>query len=161
MVQRSPGHPGLLQGSRLVSACADITHLSRARLANGECTTRTREREIEENGIAPEMRRAIDQNTCCNLELDACTISSPASPSCFDPALPTHTTLQFPAKAPSSKISSTISPRRRFTFPRSLKPSLEASSTRQGTLFCRLARLRTTLAGPRAARRSERRFVTA
>jgi hypothetical protein len=93
--------------------------------------------------------------------LCVCNASIPISPSYFVPGLPTHTTLKRSGAAQSSsKISSTTSPRRKLKFPRRRNPSLEESSTRQGSRFCRLDRLTTRLARRRETRRCERRLIT-
>src|SRR5260370_17970136 len=73
--------------------------------------------------------------------------SRPTSPSCLEPALPTQTTLQRSALGvSSSRITSTTWPRLSSKLPRSRKPSIEESRTRQGSLFGLRSRLTTRLA---------------
>jgi len=75
------------------------------------------------------------------------TVSTPSSPSCFEPALPIHTTLHFrPLSGSSSRTSSTTCPRLSRKFPRSLNPRSPASTTRHGILFWFRSRLMTRLA---------------
>ena len=63
------------------------------------------------------------------------TVCSPASPSCLDPGLPTHTTLhRTELEGSSSKMTSTSCPRLRRELTRSLKPPGELSTMRQGDL---------------------------
>ena len=69
--------------------------------------------------------------------------SSPTSPSCFDPVLPSQTTLHRTGlSGSSSKTISTIWPRLNRKLPRTRNPFFEKSITRHG---CRL-RSRTKLA---------------
>jgi hypothetical protein len=89
------------------------------------------------------------------------TISRPISPCCFEPALPTHTTLHRIALSGSSaRMSSTACPGRSRKSTWSRKPPCPLSSTRQGTLFWLLPRfscVMTRLAGFFNAIRFDRR----
>jgi len=86
------------------------------------------------------------------------TVSTPASPSCFVPGLPIHTTLHFRAlSGSSSRTSSTTCPRLSRKSPCSRNPRSEASTTRQGILFWLRSRLMTRLARFRKAIRFARR----
>src|SRR5579859_5783435 len=88
------------------------------------------------------------------------TVSSPASPVCFEFALPTQTTLQRTGRSgSSSKITSTTCPRLTRQFSRSRKPSLEESSTRHGNLFGLRSGLTTRLARLLDDTRFERRAL--
>src|SRR6266852_4627437 len=86
------------------------------------------------------------------------TVSTPASPSCFVPGLPIHTTLQRTAlNGSSSRTSSTTWPRLRRKSPWSRNPRCEVSTTRQGILFWSRSRLMTRLARFFVAIRLDRR----
>ena len=84
-------------------------------------------------------------------------ISSPTSPSCLEPGLPTHITRHCAVKKPSSQSTSTICPISNRTPPRNLKPRCELSTTRQGSLCARPLRLTIKLARFLMAVRFDRR----
>src|SRR6266446_8880794 len=86
------------------------------------------------------------------------TVSTPASPSCFEPGLPIHTTLHRTAlSGSSSRMSSTACPRLSRKLPCSRNPRSEASTTRQGILIWFRSRLMIRLARFFAAIRFKRR----
>src|SRR6267378_4445756 len=86
--------------------------------------------------------------------------SKPTFPSCLEPGLPTQTTLQRSALGiSSSRITSTTWPRLSSKLPRSRKPSIEESRTRQGSLFGLRSRLTTRLARLFDTTRFERRAL--
>ena len=86
--------------------------------------------------------------------------SKPTFPSCLEPGLPTQTTLQRSALGiSSSRITSTTWPRLSSKLPRSRKPSIEESRTRQGSLFGLRSRSTTRLARLFDTTRFERRAL--
>ena len=87
-------------------------------------------------------------------------VCKPTSPSCFEPALPTQTTLQRSGLGmSSSRTSSTTWPRLRSKLARSRKPSFEESRMRQGTLFGLRSKLMIRLARLFDTKRFERRAL--
>lgn len=84
----------------------------------------------------------------------------PISPACLEPGFPIQTTLQRRGVGvSSSRISSTIWPRLISKVPRRRKPSLEESSTRQGSLFGLRSKLTIRLAGRLDIKRFDRRAL--
>ena len=85
---------------------------------------------------------------------------TPISPSCLDPRVPIHTTLQETvSRGSSSGMTSTACPRLSLLkFPRSLNPFGELSTIRQGNLSVRHRIVATTLARLVLTTRSERRL---
>ena len=88
------------------------------------------------------------------------SVCTPISPSCLDPRVPIHTTLQETvSRGSSSGMTSTVCPRLSLLkFPRSLKPFGELSTIRQGNLSVFHRMVATILARLVRRARSERRL---